>query len=203
MPLARSQASHHDSTAVPAGPATPRMISLRLVLRAYRVADVEAVWHAIEESRASLSRWVPDIGRRRTAAEVRAGLAQLAGECGTGRRLVVGLWERASGRFLGEAGLYQMEPGRLSAEVGYWLRRTARGQGFATEAVQILMEHAGRELGLRYLEAHIAPENTASRRLAERQGFHLVGHRPADPRWDGDVDRVLIYARTLDAAGTA
>jgi hypothetical protein len=53
------------------------LIGPRIVLRPYRLADTQAVWEAIDESRASLERWVPDIGGRRTPSDVRTGLESL------------------------------------------------------------------------------------------------------------------------------
>jgi RimJ/RimL family protein N-acetyltransferase len=169
-------------------------------VREYRLADAEAIWAAIQESRHSLAQWVPDIARRQTPAEVRAGLQCLAAARAQAQRWVFGLWERSSGSFLGEVGLYQIDWQRQSAEVGYWVRQTARGRGYATEGLALLCDQASRGLGLRQLEAHIAADNRASQRVAERQGFQRVGQRPATPHWDGAVDQVLIYTRRLEPA---
>jgi RimJ/RimL family protein N-acetyltransferase len=174
-------------------PPAVRMIGPRVVAREYRLTDGDAICYAIDESRPSLARWVPDIARRHTTSEVREGLELLARDSLMGRRLVCGLWELASGRFIGEAGLYELDWGRRYAEVGFWLRQSARGRGYASEALDLLTEHA-RGLGLRKLEAHIAPDNVASRRLVERRGYRVVGRRPARPEWDGDVPFILIYA---------
>jgi RimJ/RimL family protein N-acetyltransferase len=174
-----------------------QMISPRLIVRDYRSTDAQAVWQAIDESRPSLARWVPDIARRQTPAEVRAGLECLAGQRERGQGLVFGVWERASGDFVGEVGLYQLQWDRRFAELGYWLRQTARGRGYAAEALELVCAYARSLLELRHVEAHIAVDNVASRRVAERQGFCAVGQRPAIPQWDGNVDSVLIYTRTL------
>jgi RimJ/RimL family protein N-acetyltransferase len=178
-------------------PAATRLMSPRLIVRDYRSTDAEAIWQAIAESRSSLARWVPDIARRQTPAEVRSGLKLLAGQRERGQSQVFGLWERASGAFVGEVGLYQLEWDRRSAEIGYWLRQTARGHGYAAEGFQRVCAHASTALELRRVEAHIALDNVASRRLAERQGFRIVGQRSAIPEWDGQVHCVLIYSRAL------
>jgi RimJ/RimL family protein N-acetyltransferase len=178
-------------------PATNHMISPRLVVRDYRLADTQAIWQAIDESRPSLARWVPDIARRQSSAEVRAGLELLAGQRQNRQGQVFGLWERTSGAFVGEVGLYQLDWDRGSAEIGYWLRQTARGRGYVTEALELVCAHARTVLELRHVEAHIAANNVASRRVAERHGFRIIGSRPAVREWDGDVPRVLIYTRAL------
>lgn len=197
-PVASTPVRRHDAEVVPAGPAPIQMISSRLVVRNYRLADAQAISHAINESRPSLARWVPDIARRQTLAEVRVGLELLAGQRECEQRLVFGLWERASGAFLGEVGLYQLDWDRRSAEIGYWLRQSARGRGYAAEGLELVCTLASGGLALRQLEAHVAPENVASRGVAERHGFRITGQRPAVSEWDGDVVHVLIYTRELD-----
>jgi RimJ/RimL family protein N-acetyltransferase len=111
---------------------------------------------------------------------------------------VYGVWSRRERRFLGEVGLHDVDWSGGVCSVGYWLRSSARGQGYITEALGLLHSHASSALGLRRFEAHIAPANLPSLRVAERFGYLLVGERLADPRWDGDTDRVLIYALSAE-----
>jgi RimJ/RimL family protein N-acetyltransferase len=61
-----------------------------------------------------------------------------------------------------------------TAELGYALGRRFWGQGFATEAVVALVEHA-RRLGLFELEAFSFVENPASGRVLEKAGFEDLG----------------------------
>jgi RimJ/RimL family protein N-acetyltransferase len=179
------------------------MIGVRLVMRHYRRTDAEAVCEAIQESRTSLARWVPDIARYQTVDQVSSALSSLESMRSRAERLVFGLWERSSRRFVGEVGLYDVNWESRSAEVGYWLRETARGLGYAAEGLGFVSELAVRGLGMRQLDAHIAIDNLASMRLAERMGFRCVGQRPATPQWDGDVDRVLIFRHTVEPARLA
>jgi RimJ/RimL family protein N-acetyltransferase len=173
-----------------------RLLGPRTIIRPYRPADAPAVWEAIAESRASLACWTPDIGRSATLAEVQAGLEQLGRARARRERLVYGIWDRRDQRFLGEIGLHDIDWDRRTAAVGYWLRLSARGQGLVTEALAILEAYATQTLGLQRFEAHVAPENLASRRVVERHGYLWVGERPADAEWDGDAGTVLIYALT-------
>ena len=58
------------------------------------------------------------------------------------------------------------------ARLGWWLRMSALGHGYATEAVRALSALAF-ESGITRLEAHTDPDNAPSRALAERAGFVL------------------------------
>jgi ribosomal-protein-alanine N-acetyltransferase len=68
------------------------------------------------------------------------------------------------------------------AELGYTLGRAYWGKGYATEAVQGMLDYA-RQLGLRRLEAYSFVDNPASARVLEKAGFTDLGvitrHYPA------------------------
>lgn len=57
-------------------------------------------------------------------------------------------------------------------EVGYSLVQEARGHGFATEALQAVIDEAFVAAELDEIQACIVPENAASRRVLDRTGFH-------------------------------
>ena len=58
-------------------------------------------------------------------------------------------------------------------EVGYGLAPSARGHGFAAEAVQALLQLAA-GLGVTSVRADTDPDNVASQRTLERAGFRRV-----------------------------
>jgi RimJ/RimL family protein N-acetyltransferase len=84
------------------------------------------------------------------------------------------------------------------AEVGYWAHPDARGRGVMTEAVRLAVRHAFIDaadggLGLDKLRLVSAVDNTASRRIAEANGFREVGiERGGTICRDGRHD-VVIY----------
>lgn len=84
------------------------------------------------------------------------------------------LERRSDGRLIGRAGLWEPE-GWPGLEVGWALAREAWGAGYATEAARAAMEWASSELGVEELLSLIAPENTASIRVAERLGMRRRG----------------------------
>lgn len=56
-------------------------------------------------------------------------------------------------------------------EIGWRLRPAAWGKGFATEAARSLVQYAFGSLKLQQIVADIDPENTGSRRVAEKLGM--------------------------------
>ena len=110
--------------------------------------------------------------------------ARMWAERGHGR---VAVLDRESGRFLGRSGL-QYWPGHDEVEVTWALRRDAWGRGLATEAGRAWLRWGLEHLAVPYITANIAPENTASRSVAERLGMTVL-------RTDVQHDRdVLVYA---------
>ena len=61
-----------------------------------------------------------------------------------------------------------------SGEVSYWVHADKRGKGYAQQALSLLIEYAG-SIGPSSLAAHVALDNHASRRVAEKSGFADTG----------------------------
>ena len=68
----------------------------------------------------------------------------------------------------------RMEPGK-TPEIGYWLGAPYWGHGYATEAARALIDHAFEDIGLERLEAGARVSNPASRRVLEKCGFQWSG----------------------------
>jgi RimJ/RimL family protein N-acetyltransferase len=100
-----------------------------------------------------------------------------------------GFWaveERASGEMIGRVGCWRPE-GWPGLEVGWTLRRAFWHRGYATEAARASVEYAFRALGQARVISLIAPENTASIRVAQR-----LGERPRG-EWEVFGTKVIIY----------
>jgi len=117
--------------------------------------------------------------------------------------------ERSTGDFLGWFGLVPREPGASrDVSLGYRLRRSAWGKGYATEGVQALIREGFTMLGVERISATTYQDNLASRRVMEKSGMALVRtfrmtpmmlaaagtfQAGQDQLWDGDD---LEYALT-------
>lgn len=147
----------------------------RLLLRAPRRSDLDALDEAIRETLTDLVRWLPwaypQHGRADTRQYIKS--ARLA----RSRRLALEhlVLERAGGRLVGVTSLHRIDWGRRSAGLGYWVRKSAWGRGYATEAARLTLRDAFERLGLHRVEAHVALENEASQRIPEKLGFHREG----------------------------
>jgi ribosomal-protein-alanine N-acetyltransferase len=77
---------------------------------------------------------------------------------------------RHGGPLVGSTGLHFERPD--VAETGYLIAKDAWGHGYATEALQAMVNLAGK-LGVTRLFAPFHPDNHASRRVLEKCGFRL------------------------------
>lgn len=92
-----------------------------------------------------------------------------------------GLWaaeEKVSGALVGFIGLAHLEDwteGGHESEVGWRLNRSFWGRGLATEGAKASVRYGFEMLGLETIISIIQPENTASRRVAEKAGLTFSG----------------------------
>jgi len=89
-----------------------------------------------------------------------------------------GFWaaeEKATGLFVG---WFHFRPGKDApageVELGYRLRRSAWGQGYATEGSRALIDKGFAELGVERVVAFTMVVNVASRRVMEKAGLRYV-----------------------------
>jgi [ribosomal protein S5]-alanine N-acetyltransferase len=95
-----------------------------------------------------------------------------------------GVCERASGDLVGDCGIQLLEGGP-DVELGFHLRASVWGRGYATEAARACLDAAFTELGLDEVIAIVAPGNAASVRVLEKIGMRPAGEREALGRtWD-------------------
>ena len=78
-------------------------------------------------------------------------------------------------RVIGTVTLAHIDRTHRRAGVGFALAKPVWGQGYATEAVARLIEHAFDDLELHRLEADVDPRNEPSLRLLEQLGFLREG----------------------------
>jgi RimJ/RimL family protein N-acetyltransferase len=105
-----------------------------------------------------------------------------------------GFWaalDKASGEFLGWFH-FRPPPGAPSstAELGYRLRLTAWGKGYATEGVRALIRKGFTDYDVQRVVASTMAAHTASRRVMEKAGLRLVGK----PTLSVADDNTLEYA---------
>lgn len=147
----------------------------RLTLRATRAGMGAAIHDAARESWPQLAPWMPWAREPQTPDLAEAHCREMQAKWHAREAIDFCFHHRDGGAFVGKGGLHTIDWGIPKLEIGYWIRTSCAGQGFATEATMALADLATGTLGARRLEITSDARNAASRRVAEKAGFVLEG----------------------------
>lgn len=164
--------------------------SERLIIRAYQLADAEEVFHAINDSRDDhLLPWMPwakDNHRtlESTTKYICEQMLSLANPA-TFTNVGTAIFCKQTNRFLGGSGVHDIRPDTASCETGYWIRKDAIGNGYATEACArtiswALAPQANAGLGLNRVRVYCSGANPASVKTIEKLNIHKEVHQRKD-----------------------
>jgi RimJ/RimL family protein N-acetyltransferase len=151
----------------------PALAAAGVTLRRPDIGDIP--WITAACSDRELSRYIPMIPQPYSESDARAFIEHTSRAWAEASGAAFVIAEAPGGDGLGTIGLHLFADDPTLGEVGYWLRREARGHGVATIAVRLVSDWAFEELGIRRLNLMTAPENMASQRVAERAGFTREG----------------------------
>jgi RimJ/RimL family protein N-acetyltransferase len=167
----------------------------RLVLRPPAPGDGRALNEATLETWDALHRWMPWARERPTleASEEFVRTSQASYLLRTD--LFVFMFLADGKTFVGSTGLTRMSWPVPRFEIGYWVRRSCEGRGYAAEAVRALGRFAFTALRAERVEIHCSHRNERSQRVAERCGYVLEGRlRNYDREPTGDLCDMLVYS---------
>jgi RimJ/RimL family protein N-acetyltransferase len=168
----------------------------RVLVRPYRLEDAQPQFEAVMESRDHLLPWLPFAAQYATLDDSRDFVRRCAAWWMTRERLIVSLWDVASGRFIGGSHLgpnWEVP----SFEIGYWVRASAQGRGYITESTRLLADYAFSAYGARRVFLRCDARNTRSAAVPERLGFVCEARLRSEAiAYDGVLRDTLIYAAT-------
>jgi RimJ/RimL family protein N-acetyltransferase len=107
---------------------------------------------------------------------------------------IFGVWEKATGAYVGESYLANADWEAPRIEVGYFVVQSSTGKGYATEAARATIGYAFAHLKVIRVDLCCAADNVASMRVAERCGFVQEGRfRHYHRKKDGALVDLLWY----------
>lgn len=172
------------------GCAAPRIEMARLRLRPPRSDDAGWIERLLND--VEVARFTARIPHPYPPGEAAAYLASM----GDPNEPSFVIERRQDGEPIGMIGFKVKEQ---QAVTGYWLGRPYWNQGFGTEAVAAVADYAFRHFGVTNLKASVSPENGASRRTLERNGFVLSGTGEIDAPARGGRMAVEWYLLDRDS----
>lgn len=146
-----------------------------MVLRPYRAGDEQALFEALNESRAEVGRWMPEFQAPLSLEHLRIWVRDLPAIEKKSSEINRRISDADGDRMLGSVGLARISQVHRSAGMFYWVRAGSIGQGVATQAIRAMARLAFDELGLQRVELLIAEQNLGSVRAAEKAGAQREG----------------------------
>jgi RimJ/RimL family protein N-acetyltransferase len=168
------------------------LLSSRLILRRLRQSDIPAFCAYRSDLRVARYQnwesWSAEEGRRLFAQQ----MTLHPDVPGTWFQMVIELAE--TGALIGDLGLHTLglRPGQ--AEIGFTLAWEHQGKGYATEAVNRLLDYVFGKLGKHRVIAITDSRNVPAARLLERVGMRREGHFVEDIWFKGGWGDEYQYA---------
>ena len=173
--------------------AVPELRNDGIILNAHNDSEVAAHLAGEDEETARRFGWWPAYSTEETVRAAYATWARNWQEDGPVRAFAAR--DPGSGALVGNCELRIGPDG--TGEVSYWTHAGKRGRGYARNALALLAGYAA-SIGVTRLEAHVAPDNHASRHVAEAAGFTQAGTVT-----DGDGNEFIRYTRDASGDGAA
>jgi ribosomal-protein-serine acetyltransferase len=181
--------------------AQPRLLQLptkilgkRCILRPYRSGDGAAIFNAITEDVSDLMQWLAWPINHKTAEDSENYARDMAGKWITREALILGIFSLDEKTLYGGCGFHGFDWSVPMLEIGWYLRKSARGQGIATEAVSLACTLAFDHMKVNRVWGSCDGLNVRSAKLFERIGFareaHLRGHRRDH---HGNIRDTIVY----------
>ena len=164
-----------------------------VTIRPYAREDIPLHFAAVSESKTELGSWMPwchpGYALEDSRKWIDSQLIAFSEGAEYGFAIVDG-----ENRFLGGCGLNHLERSDLRANLGYWVRSSARGRGVATTAATLLAEWAFSTTPFCRLEVIAALGNRASQRVAEKIGAQREGVLRSRLQLHGQPHDAVIYS---------
>jgi [ribosomal protein S5]-alanine N-acetyltransferase len=174
----------------------PELRGERVRLRPHTEADLPRIAEACSDPRSR--HWLPTLPHPYTVESARAFVLGCRLAESLGQKVTWAVADPEDDRLLANVSVFRLDDpmNPTGGEIGYWAHPDARGRGVVGEAVGLVVAHAfaAREdggLGRHRLQIGASRDNTASRHVAERAGFTLVGEVHQDAVVGVGADQTL------------
>ena len=173
----------------------------RVILAAPQAGAGAAMAAAIAESIAHLKPWMPWAQDAPSPASAELVMRRMQADFILRRDLVFQIYAKKTakgerGELLGGTGLHRIDWEVRRFEIGFWIRASAEGRGYVSEAVQAMASLAFDPLSARRVEIRMDARNLRSQAVAERCGFEFEGVLRRDTLdVNGEPRDTRVYSR--------
>lgn len=163
----------------------PCIITEDIIIRRLSLEDVDSLFPVFNS--ANMFRYIPDFLHTADKEELRNALLQMNGRDFQERRWIVSgifLPERPK-EAVGTVELFGYSRQIRAVEIGYRVNEKLWGRGIAARTVRAMTGYLFNEIGINRIQAAVLPENKASKRVLEKNGFQREGLLRQVSFWQG------------------
>lgn len=142
----------------------------RLSIRPYSASDINEQTDAVLESVTTVGRWLSWCTPDYTVKDAAEWFVICDDAMKKSAAFTFGLFNKDTGQLIGSVTINQLKPDMKIGNIGYWVRESKQGMGYASEAVLAIKQFGFRDLKLLRLEIVAAVDNKASNRVAIKSG---------------------------------
>lgn len=179
-----------------------KLVGEQIYLRLYKTSDAGELTNLHTRNREFFQRVSPLIPETfYTEEHQKIRIEQTLKKIDEGQLYAFGIFLKATDKLIGDISLNQIIRGDLqSCYTGFTLDKEYNGKGYTTEALQLAVDFAFRELKLHRIEAGAMPDNTASIRVLEKGGFKKEGLAKENLKINGKWTdhQILAIINSLD-----
>lgn len=160
----------------------------RLTIRPAMPGDGAVVYEAIEETKDALKRWMPWINAHTDVNHTEGVCRKAYADFILRKDAMVYAFDKETKNFVAASGLHRFDWETCRFEIGYWVRKSEQGKGYATEIANALTRYSFNALNARAVMIGHADGNEASKNVITKLGFDYEGcTKCAEKLPNGDI----------------
>ncbi len=171
-----------------------------IYLRALLLDDVESLLDLRLRNRSFLRPFEPIQSDKHFTLDGQVeAVQQLVENWNQGAGYGFGIFFKDTNQLIGRVNLSNVVRGAWqSCTIGYFIDKSSTSRGLMTEAVRLACKFAFEEADLHRVQAAIMPQNIASLRVIEKNGFHYEGLAKYYLKINGRWEDHLIFSITKE-----
>lgn len=164
----------------------------RLYLRKMKVSDASSLFSIWSDPDVTKFMNVSSFTHENQAKEM---IELLDGLTHANEAIRFSIIEIESTQIIGSCGYNSLDFENAKAEIGYDLAKAFWGKGYATEAVDSLVEYAFTALDFNRIEAKVHPDNMNSIKILQKLNFTFEGTLRQTERLNGEFYDLEVYSK--------
>jgi len=168
------------------------LVSNEILLERLNVADAPVIFHAIDQNRIHLGKWLPFVDYTKMVTDSEKFIHMVVSQRDESRNEVFTIWFK--GEFAGLIGFHNTDKVNEKTEIGYWLISEMTGRGIITRACRVIIGIAFEKMGMNRITIRCAVGNSSSENVAIRLGFSFEGIERSSERYHDQFFDLKVFS---------